>query len=128
MRMISTLLPALSIGAMLAVTPALADGDAAAGKKTFKRCLACHTVDAGKKKATGPNLLGIVGREAAKAEFKYSKAMRAKAAEGLIWTEANLDAWLSNPKEFVRKTKMFFPGLTKTEQRADVIAYLKSLK
>jgi cytochrome c len=58
--------------------------------------------------------------------YKYSKAMKAKGAEGLMWTEENLDAYLLKPKAFVPKTKMAFPGVKKPEDRANVIAYIKS--
>ncbi len=105
---------------------ALAEGDAAKGEKVFKKCKACHVVDAEKNKV-GPHLVNIVGRAAGAVEgYKYSKAMKAKAEEGLMWDEANLDAYLTKPKDFLPKTKMAFPGLKKEDQRADLIAYLKS--
>jgi cytochrome c len=110
-----------------AVSAAAADGDAAKGEKVFKKCKACHVVDSDKNKV-GPTLAGVVGRAAAGVESytKYSKAMQAKAAEGLVWDEASLDAYLAKPKDFVPKTKMAFPGLKKEQDRADIIAYLKS--
>ena len=104
-----------------------AEGDAEKGKKVFKKCKACHLPDKEKNKV-GPHLVNVVGRAAASVEgYKYSKAMKAKGKEGLIWDEANLDAYLTKPKAFVPKTKMVFPGLKKEQQRADIIAYLKSL-
>ena len=75
----------------------------------------------------GPTLKGIVGRAAASiADYKYSEAMLAKGAEGLVWTEENLTAYLPNPKAYVPKTKMAFAGLKKPDDVANVIAYLKA--
>ncbi len=105
-----------------AAAPAWADGDAKAGKKVFNKCKACHALKAGKKKI-GPSLHGIIGRNAASVEgFKYSKAMK---ASGVVWTDENLDAYLTKPKKFMPGNKMVFVGLKKEKQRADVIAYLK---
>ncbi len=105
---------------------AVAAGDPAAGKKVFNKCKACHFADKEKNKV-GPYLKGVVGRKAAAVEgFKYSDAMKAKAAEGLVWTEENLKAYLAAPKKFVPGNKMAFVGLKKEKDIADVIAYLKS--
>ncbi len=114
---------ALAFAAALGSGAALAEGDAEAGKKVFKKCKTCHTFDPGKKKI-GPHLKGVVGRKAGSVEgYKYSKAM---AGADIIWDEANLDKFLTKPKAFVKKTKMSFRGLSKESQRADVIAYLKA--
>ncbi len=105
-----------------AASPALAEGDAAAGEKVYKKCKTCHSLEAGKNKL-GPHLAGVIGREAGSVEgFKYSKAM---ADSGLVWDEATLDAFLAKPKDVVPKSKMAFAGLKKEKQRQDVIAYLK---
>ena len=116
-------------GLMIAVAPtiAFAEGDAAKGAKVFKKCKACHTATKEKNKV-GPHLVGIVGRAAGSVEgYKYSKTMQAKAAEIGNWDEAKLDTWLANPKKYLGgKSKMTFK-LKKAGQRADVIAYLKSL-
>ncbi|MEE9210176.1 MAG: cytochrome c family protein, partial [Kiloniellales bacterium] len=112
---------ALAFAAALGSGAALAEGDAEAGKKVFKKCKTCHTFDPGKKKI-GPHLKGVVGRKAGSVEgYKYSKAFR---EIDLTWDEANLDKFLTKPKAFVKKTKMSFSGLKKESQRADVIAYL----
>ena len=114
---------ALAFAAALGSGAALAEGDAEAGKKVFKKCKTCHTFDPGKKKI-GPHLKGVVGRKAGSVEgYKYSKAM---AGADITWDEANLDKFLTKPKAFVKKTKMTFRGLSKEAQRADVIAYLKA--
>jgi len=97
---------------------------AASGKKVFGKCKACHGF---KKNKVGPNLSGVVGRKAGTvAKFKYSKAMKAAAGDGLVWTEENLDKFLTKPKKFMKKTKMSFAGLKKESQRKAVIEYLKS--
>jgi len=112
--------------AMLLATPAFADGDAAAGAAVFVKCKACHENEQGVNKI-GPTLKGIVGRKTASiADYKYSDAMAAKGAEGLVWDEATLAAYLPDPKAYVPGTKMAFAGLKNPQEVADVIAYLKS--
>ena len=107
----------------LSVAPAMASGDAAAGEKLFKRCKACHVVDAEKHK-TGPHLVNIMGRTAGTVEGykRYSKAMK---ASGIVWNEETLDGYLEKPKAYVKGTRMAFSGLRKEADRANVIAYLK---
>ena len=120
----------LVAGAMLATLamPALADGDAAKGEKVFNKCKACHAVGEGAKNKVGPVLNGIVGAVAGQnADFKYSDALLAKAAEGLTWDEETLEAFLRDPKSVVPGTKMSFGGLRKDDEVDDVIAYLSGL-
>jgi len=123
MKFIKTL-PLIALGFALSTTPALASGDAAAGEKVFKKCKACHVVDAEKHK-TGPHLVNIMGRTAGSADGfkKYSDAMK---SSGIVWNEETLDAYLENPKAYVKGTRMAFAGLRKEEDRVNVIAYLKS--
>lgn len=100
--------------------------DAEQGAKVFKKCVTCHTADDATNKI-GPTLKGIVGRKAASVEgYKYSPAMLAKAAEGVVWDEATLTNYLPDPKKFVPGTKMTFPGLKKPEEVTNIIAYLKT--
>ena len=107
----------------LSAAPAMASGDAAAGEKLFKRCKACHVVDAEKHK-TGPHLVNIMGRTAGTVEGykRYSKAIK---ASGIVWNEETLDRYLEKPKAYVKGTRMAFSGLRKEADRANVIAYLK---
>jgi cytochrome c len=118
----------LIIGCTLSVAVAgsAAAQDAANGEKLFKRCAACHVVNAPTNRV-GPSLQGVFGRTAGSVEgFKYSEAMKAKGQEGLVWNAETIGAYLENPKAYIPKNKMAFPGLKKPEERADVIAYLES--
>ncbi len=121
----------LTLAAMTAAlaAPAFAEGDAEKGEKVFKKCKACHAVGEGAKNKVGPALNGIVGAPAGQAEgFKYSKPLLEAAEGGLVWDEANLAAFLAKPKDFMKGTKMSFPGLKKEDEQADVIAYLKTFQ
>lgn len=110
------------------VLRAVADsGDAARGERVFQRCFACHSVDPDEKaKLQGPSLYRVLERPAAAvAGFEYSPAMRAKAAAGLVWTEAMLDRYVADPEGVVPGTQMSIPGLPEERERADLIAYLR---
>ncbi|MGR3759733.1 c-type cytochrome [Roseobacteraceae bacterium NS-SX3] len=99
----------------------------AKGEKTFKKCKACHQVGEGARSKTGPILNGIVGAPAGHVDgFKYSKAMKAAAEDGLVWTEEELAAFLAKPKKYMKGTKMSFAGLKKDADIEAVIAYLQS--
>ena len=99
----------------------------AAGEKVFRKCKACHKVGDGAKNASGPVLNDIVGAAAGQVEgFKYSKALQSAAEDGLVWDEEALHAFLTKPKDFIKKTKMAFGGLKKEEDRAAIIEYLKA--
>jgi cytochrome c len=100
-------------------------GDADAGKRVFSKCAVCHTLVAGKN-GLGPSLFGVVGRHSASVEgYNYSEAMK---AANKTWDEATLDAYLTDPKALIPGNKMAFAGLPKPEDRANVIAYLATLK
>ena len=128
--MMTKVAAALAVVALTGFTgSALAQGDAEAGAKVFRKCKACHAVGDSAKNKVGPMLNGIVGATAGSNEdFKYSKAMQAKADEGLVWTVEELDAFLTKPKNYLKGTKMSFPGLKKEQQRADVIEYLSTFQ
>ena len=125
---------------VLATSAAFAEGDIKKGKKVFKKCKACHAIGEGAKSKVGPPLTNIFGRKAASFEgFNYSKAMKAKAEEGLVWNEETLAEFVKGPKRYVKGTKMSFAGLLKkknigkekkeakaNEKVANLLAYLKT--
>ena len=112
-------------GLTVASGPAQADGHIKKGEKVFRMCKACHGTEAGEKKI-GPSLFGIVGRQAASVDgFRYSKVLR---ESGITWNDAELDGFLKSPRKYLKGTKMSFGGVRKDAQRANLIAYLKTLK
>lgn len=107
------------------VAAADASGDPAAGETAFKaQCMGCHVVGLGQKGVLAPSLRGVVGRKAASTGFSYSVALK---ASGLTWTKANLDTFLAAPTKMVPGTRMFI-AITDPQQRANVVAYLATLK
>ncbi|MGB8709038.1 MAG: cytochrome c family protein [Methyloceanibacter sp.] len=115
--------PAVAAGSDL---PALlAKADAAKGETTAAICKACHAFEAGAPSPIGPNLHDVVGRKIASVEgFNYSPALKAHAGE--VWSYENLNHWITNPQAFASGTTMAFPGLPDAQQRADVIAFLRT--
>lgn len=106
--------------------PAQAAGDPGKGKATYGQCAACHKADASGKSSIGPNLWKVVGRKSGTLPgFSYSPAMK---AAGRVWDEAALDAYLAAPMKAVPGNKMPFAGLKAPADRANVIAYLRTLK
>jgi cytochrome c len=103
----------------------LASADPAKGAEVFKKCTACHVAAKGGPNGTGPNLWGVVGSGIGKRPdgFAYSPALSGK---GGTWTWDNLFAWLKSPRDFAPGTKMTFAGLSKPEDRANVIAFLNT--
>ena len=95
------------------------------GLAAAKKCQSCHTFDQGGPARVGPNLFGVAGRtKAASAGFAYSDAVKKL---GGAWTYEDLDKFLTKPGAFAAGTKMTFAGLPDGNERADVIAYLRSI-
>jgi cytochrome c len=106
----------------------LKTADAAKGETVAKKCAACHTFGKGEPAKVGPNLYNVLAGPAAHMEgFKYSDAMLKRHTAGGMWTYDDLDHFLTSPKGFVAGTAMAFAGLPKPEDRANVIAYLRTL-
>jgi cytochrome c len=104
----------------------LAKADPAAGADSAKKCQSCHDFSEGGANKTGPALYDVVDREiASHPGYTYSDALAAD--KGQKWTYENLDKWLTSPKSFAAGTKMTFVGISDGAERADVIAYLRSL-
>ncbi|MGB1213060.1 MAG: c-type cytochrome [Pikeienuella sp.] len=98
-------------------------GDAAAGKKVFKKCKACHEITKPKNKV-GPHLVDVIDRPIGSIEgFKYSKPMA--ALEG-NWTVEELTAFLTKPRKYLKGTKMSFAGLKKAKDIANLLAYMRN--
>ncbi|WP_324752308.1 cytochrome c family protein [Roseovarius sp. Pro17] len=122
--MFKTILQSIAILGVISA-PAFADGDAEKGKKVFNKCKACHAVGDDAKNKVGPILNGIVDAPAGQVEdFKYSKALTEMAADGLVWDDETLTAYLKKPKDVIKGGSMSFAGLRKDDDIADVIAYL----
>ena len=115
----------LSVLSVLLSGITLAAGDPDHGAAVFGACIACHSVEPGEH-MTGPSLAHVWGHKAGTAEgfTRYSDAM--KQAK-IVWDDRTLDQWLRNPAKFIPHNGMTFPGIEKSKDRVDVIAYLKAV-
>lgn len=107
------------------IEPLLIKANIENGQAIAKKCLQCHTFEKGGANKVGPNLWNIVGNKFAHSNtFAYSTAFKNKEGE---WTYENLSHYLYKPQKFVPGTKMAFAGIKKAQERADLIAYLRTL-
>jgi cytochrome c len=106
--------------------PKLKDANVQHGEQNFKQqCSTCHTVDKGGANKVGPNQWNLIGRKKATEEgFSYSSALQKLGGE---WTYEDINHMIFKPQSFARGTKMAFAGLPKEQDRADVIAYLRTM-
>lgn len=106
----------------------MAAANAENGQKIFSKCAVCHTIAKGEANKVGPNLWGIVGNKVThKDDFQYSEGMKKHAAEKPKWGFEELYRYLYAPKTYVPGTKMAFAGVKKDQERADLIAYLRTM-
>ena len=113
-----------SILAVVLVIGWIGSSVAAAGEKVFSKCAACHTINEGGAQGIGPNLWNSMGvPHAHVAGFAYSDALA--SIEG-NWTWEAMDAWLKSPRRYADGTKMTFAGLSKPEDRANLMVYLNN--
>lgn len=116
----------VAVLASLAPSARALDGNPVAGKSIFQRiCQNCHSAEIGVNKV-GPSLWNIVRRQpAAVPDYAYSESMKKNNAP---WTATALDAYIADPRGDVHGVKMYFKGLADAKERADVVAYLSTLK
>ena len=112
-------------GGEVPIATLLASADIAKGEATFAKCTSCHTINAGGANGIGPNLHAVVGEAIGQGAggYAFSDALKSK---GGTWTFEELDAWLKSPKAYAPGTKMTFAGLSKPEDRANLIAWLNT--
>jgi cytochrome c len=104
----------------------LATADVAEGTKIAKKCAACHDLTAANANKVGPGLWNVVNRPiGSHPGFSYSDAIAGKKDQ--VWDYEHLNSFLTSPKTYAPGTKMSFAGISKDQERADVIAYLRSL-
>ena len=107
------------------ISPLLADADMTKGKKVAKQCASCHTFNKGGKNKIGPALWKVVDRNMGGiTSYKYSSGMKAMKKK---WGYEELNAFLVKPRKYIKGTKMAFVGLKKASDRANLIAFLRSL-
>ncbi|MEO6947490.1 MAG: cytochrome c family protein [Nitrobacter sp.] len=110
------------LGVTLASVGTSSAQDAAAGKASFNKCMACHAIGEGATNKVGPELNGLEGRKAgAVAGYSYSDAMK---NSGITWTEAEFKEYIKNPKAKVPGVKMAFAGITKQSELDNLWAYV----
>lgn len=106
------------------ITTLLATADPAKGAEVFKKCAACHTIDQGGANGIGPNLWGAMGKPHGHvAGFAYSDALKGVPGN---WDFKGMDAWVHSPRKYAPGTKMTFAGLSKPEDRANLLVYMNS--
>ena len=120
--------PTLLAASLLVVLSAASawGADATRGKALYQQCKRCHQAGGGAEHRIGPHLNDVFGRTAGSlAEYRYSPAMMAAGAAGLVWTGATLDTFLSDPPALVPHSRMSFEGVAEADDRVDLLAWLR---
>ena len=121
-QLISSTSQITDVAKKIDIAAVMALGDIETGKKIFKKCAACHSINKGGKNKIGPALYNVVGRAVGGVnDYKYSKAL---ASYGKEWTFEELNGFLTKPSSYLKGTKMSYAGLRKEKDRASVIKYL----
>ena len=117
-----------ALSPLAGASEAWADIDLGAAEAQFiKSCGTCHATSADEPPRQGPHLNGIYGQKAGRIDgFAYSDALQTKASEGLVWTEATLEPWITSAGAFIPGTTMFYRQ-GNPEKRKLIVTYLKSL-
>ena len=110
------------------IAPLLAKADVKKGEEDTRVCQVCHNFTKGGANKIGPDLWGVVGGPIAEDRNGFAFSSALQAHKGQKWDPELLNQWLNNPQQFAPGTKMTFAGIPKEQERADVIAYLQSLK
>ena len=124
MKTAKNALHVIAIAGLLGLCASTHAQDAAAGKQVFAQCIACHSVDG--RIGVGPSLQGILGRKSGEFPgFHYSRAMK---NAGITWNSNTLNGYVADPQKVVPGNVMPFSGVADAKQRADLIAYLGTLR
>jgi len=118
---------AIAAPALEPIKALLASANVQNGQQLAQRqCASCHSFNEGGRSGVGPNLYGIIGaKHAHAAGFNYSAAIRAMADKP--WTNEDMNAWIANPRGYAPGNKMTYAGMASVQNRADLIAYLRSI-
>ncbi|MEE4348606.1 MAG: cytochrome c family protein [Pacificimonas sp.] len=113
---------AVEVDPMVEFITAMQDPDVAKGEAVFRKCATCHTVEQGGENKLGPNLYGILGKDIASVPgFSYSNALQEEPGD---WSYELFNAYMRNPRGTIPGNVMSFAGLSKVEDRANLVAYL----
>lgn len=104
----------------------LASASVDKGATAARKCAACHQFTKDGKNGQGPLLYGVVARtKGSAAGFNYSNALKERAGKGEKWDFEQLDAFIANPKGYMPGTSMNYAGISRADERADLIAYMR---
>src|SRR5579863_10458759 len=122
LKMRKSTLSALLIIASAGFAPAALAQDVDAGKTSFNKCMACHSIGEGAKNKVGPELNGLDGRKAGTApDYNYSDANK---NSGITWNAASFKEYIKDPKAKIPGTKMAFAGIKNEKEVDDLWAYI----